>query len=65
MSFAAIEGAGKRKGKLADEAVVGNTEVTQLEGKGDEVGEEVWGVEAAVDKDGAVDVGVGQGAKGG
>ena len=45
--------------------MIGEAEVAQLEGEADEVGEEVWGVDAAVDEDGAVDVGVGEGGEGG
>lgn len=64
VAFAAVEGAGERGGEFADQAVVGEAEVAQLEGEADEVGEEVGGVDAAVDKDGAVDIGVGEGGEG-
>jgi hypothetical protein len=47
-----------------DEAVVGEPEVAQLEREADEVDEEVGGVDAAVDEDGAVDVRVGEGGEG-
>ena len=65
MPFAAVERACERGAELADEAVVGETEVAQLEGEADEVDEKVGGVDAAVDEDGAVDVGVGEGGEGG
>lgn len=58
VALARVEGAGEREGELADEAVVRDAEVAQLEGEADEVGDEVGGVDAAVDEDGAVDVGV-------
>lgn len=38
--------------------MVGETEVAQLEGEADKVREEVGRVDAAVDEDGAVDVGM-------
>ena len=38
--------------------MVRDAEVAQLEGEGDEVRQEVWSVKAAVDEDGAVDIGV-------
>jgi hypothetical protein len=44
--------------------VVGEPEVAELEGEADEVDEEVRGVDAAVDEDGAVDVRVGEGGEG-
>jgi hypothetical protein len=43
--------------------VVGEAEVAQLEREADEVGKEVGGVDAAVDEDGAVDVGMGEGGE--
>ncbi|KAJ6441589.1 hypothetical protein O9K51_05140 [Purpureocillium lavendulum] len=45
---------GERGRQLADEAVVRDAEVAELEGEADEVGDEVWGVDAAVDEDGAL-----------
>lgn len=56
VAFARVEAAGEGEGELADEAVVGDAEVAELEGEADEVGDEVGGVDAAVDEDGAVDV---------
>ena len=41
--------------------MVRDAEVAQLEGEADEVGDEVGGVDAPVDEDGAVDVGVASG----
>lgn len=58
VALAAVEAAGQRGRQLADEAVVRDAEVAELEGEADEVGDEVWRVDAAVDEDGAVDVGV-------
>lgn len=43
--------------------MVGESEIAQFEREADKVGQEVWGVDAAVDKDGAVDVGVGYGGE--
>ena len=45
--------------------MVREAEVAQFEGEAYEVGEEVGGVDAAVDEDGAVDVGVGEGGESG
>lgn len=58
VALAAVQAAGQRGGEFADQAVVWEPEVAQFEGEADKVGEEVWGVQAAVDEDGAVDVGV-------
>ena len=58
VSFAAVQRACKRGGQFADQAMIGEAEVAQFEREADEVDEEVWGVDAAVDEDGAVDVGV-------
>jgi hypothetical protein len=44
--------------------VVGEAEVAQFEREADEVDEEVGGVDAAVDEDGAVDVGVRESGEG-
>jgi hypothetical protein len=40
--------------------VIGETEVSQFEREADEVREEVWRVDTSVDKNGAVDVRVGE-----
>lgn len=44
--------------------MVGEAKVPQLEREADEVREEVGCVDAAVDEDGAVDVGMGEGGEG-
>lgn len=64
MAFAAVKGASERGAEFADEAVVWEAEVAEFECEADEVDEEVGGVDTAVDKDGAVDVGVGEGGEG-
>jgi len=61
VALARVEAASERGGELAHEAVVRDAEVAQLEGEADEVGDEVGGVDAPVDEDGAVDVGVASG----
>lgn len=58
VALAAIQRACKCGAEFADEAVVGQAEVAQLEGEADEVGEKVRRVDAAVYEDGAVNVGV-------
>jgi hypothetical protein len=58
MALPRVERPGESEGQFPDEAVVGNAEVAQLEGEADKMGDEVWGVNAAVDEDGSVDVGV-------
>ena len=40
--------------------MVADAYVAELECKGDEGGDEIWCVEATVDEDGALDVGVGE-----
>jgi hypothetical protein len=60
VSLAAIQGTCECGAEFAYEPVVGQAEVAEFEGEADEVDEEVWGVDAAVDEDGAVDVGVGE-----
>ena len=65
VAFAGIQGACERRREFADEAVVWEPEVAELKREADEVGYEVWGVDAAVDEDGTVDVGVGYGGEGG
>jgi hypothetical protein len=44
--------------------VVWEAEITKLEGEADKVSEEVRGVDAAIDEDGTVDVGVRKGREG-
>lgn len=56
VALARVEAACEGEGEFADEAVVGDAEVAELEGEADEVGDEVGGVDAAVDEDGAIDV---------
>lgn len=56
VAFTRVQAAGEGEGEFADEAVVGDAEVAELEGEADEVGDEVGSVDAAVDEDGAVDV---------
>lgn len=58
VALAGVEGAGEGEGELADEAVVRDAEVAQLEGEADQVGDEVGRVDPAVDEDGPVDVGM-------
>ena len=58
VAFAAVQAPGKRGRELADKPVVGKPQVAQLERKADEVRQEVGRVDAAIDEDGAVDVGV-------
>lgn len=53
---ARVEGPGEGDGQLSDEAVIRDAEVAELEGEADEVSDEVWGVDASVNEDGAVDV---------
>lgn len=65
VALAAVEAASERGGEFADQAVVGESEVAQLEREADKVREEVWGVDAAVDEDGAVYVWMGEGGEGG
>jgi len=64
MTLATVKGAGEGETELTDEVMVGNAEIAQFEDEGDEVGYEVWGVDAAIDKDGTVDVRMGQGCEG-
>lgn len=65
VAFAGVDGAREVRGEFADEAVVGEAEVAELEGEADEVREEGGGEEAAVDEDGPVDVRVGYDGEGG
>jgi hypothetical protein len=51
MALAGIETACKGGRELSDEPVIVYAEVAELEGKADEVGDEVGSVDAAVDKD--------------
>ena len=44
--------------------MIWEAKITQLEGEADEVDEEVGGVDAPVDEDGAVDVGVRESGEG-
>jgi hypothetical protein len=44
--------------------VVREAEVAQFEREADEVDEEIWRMDAAVNEDGAVDVGVREGGEG-
>lgn len=55
VAFARVQGAGKREGELADETMVSNAEVPELQCEPDEVSNEVGGMGAAVDEDSAVD----------
>jgi len=64
VALAAIQRTRQRGRQFAYEAVVGQTQVAQLEREADEVDEEVGRVDAAVDEDGAVDVGVREGGEG-
>lgn len=54
VAFTTVQGAGEGGGQLANQAVVREPEVAQLQCKADEVREEVGCVNAAVDEDGAV-----------
>jgi hypothetical protein len=56
VALASIETPCQRDGQLPDEAVVRDSEVAELEGEAYEVGDEVRGVDSAVDEDGSVDV---------
>ena len=38
--------------------MIGESKVAQFESEADKVGQEVWSVDASVDEDGAVDVGM-------
>ena len=58
MALAGVERSRERSGELADKAVVGDAKIAQLEGKANEVGDEVGGVNSPVNEDRAVDVGV-------
>jgi hypothetical protein len=64
VALSCVEGACESGGEFADESVVREAEVAELECEAYEVGEEVGGVEAAVDEDCAVDVGVGEWGEG-
>jgi hypothetical protein len=64
VTLATVQRARERGRQFADQAVVREAEVAQLEGEADEVDEEVGGVDAAVDEDGAVDVGMGERGEG-
>lgn len=64
MTLAAVQRPSQRGGKFADETVVWESEVAQLERETDEVGEKIGRVNAAVNKDCAVDVRVGEGGEG-
>lgn len=65
VALAIVYGAREMGREFADEAVIGEPEVSEFEGEADEVGEEGGGEEAAVNEDGAVDVGVGYHGEGG
>ena len=65
VAFAGVDGACEVGRQFADEAVVGEAEVAELEGEAEEGGEEGGGEGAAVDEDGAVEVGVGEDGEGG
>lgn len=58
MSLASVEAACKGDGQLANETMVGYTEVSQFARKADEMSDEIRGVYPAVDKHSSVDVGV-------
>lgn len=58
MAGAGVERTGEGDRELADEAVVGDAEVAEFESEADEMGDEIGGVDATVDEDGAVDVGM-------
>lgn len=56
VAFAAVETSCKGRAELPDQIVIGNAQVAELEREPDEMSEEVWSVDAAINKDGAVDV---------
>ncbi len=58
MTFASIEAPRKRGAELTNETMVGDSKIAEFECKADEVGEKVRSVDAAVDKDCTVDIGV-------
>ena len=64
VTFATVEGACQLGREFADQAVVGEAEIAQFEREADEVCEEVRGMDAAIDEDGAIDVGVRDGREG-
>lgn len=53
-----VEAASKRNGELSDETMVGYAKITKFEREPDEVCDEVRSVNAAVDEDGTIYVGV-------
>jgi hypothetical protein len=56
VAFARVQASCKGGGQLADETVVGDAEVAELESEANEVSDKVRGVDAGVDEDGSVDV---------
>ena len=64
MAFASIKAPSKRGAKLTNEAMVGDAEIAEFECKADNVSEEVWSMDAPVDEDGPVYIGMGQCTKG-
>lgn len=56
VAFARVQGSCESGRELADESVIGEAQVAQFEGEAYEARQEVGGVQAAVDEDGAVDV---------
>ena len=64
MAFTTVQTTGERRAELANEAMVRYPEIAELEGKAYEVGQEVRGVNTAVDEDSAVDVGMGKSPEG-
>ena len=61
VALAGIQRPRERNGQFADKAVIRDAEVTKLESEADEVSDKVGSVNTAVNKDGAVDIGVGGG----
>lgn len=64
VAFTTVETPRKRRAELPDEIVIGDAKIAELEDKTDKMSKKVRCVNAAIDKDCAVDIGVGQCAKG-
>ena len=64
MAFAGVQAACEWGAEFADETMVRDSQVAEFQGEAHEVGEEVGGVDAAVNEDGTVDVGMEEGAEG-
>ena len=63
MAFASVEAPSKRGAKFTDKTMVGDAEIAEFECKTDKMSEEVGSVDTTINKNGAVDIGVGECAK--